>query len=78
MRHALFAVGAALLVARVAVACVGWRDVSPADAYDLEVRSCRAKPGAEEQRRCLALVERKYGRYLGNGAYPESWSPGVR
>lgn len=47
----------------------GWTQLSPEDAYEIESKHCAKKPG-DEARACQSMVDKKYGRYLSEGAYP--------
>ncbi len=42
--------------------------MSPMDAYRIEVAQCHKSGDAEDIRRCLSLVEKKYAHYLGEGS----------
>lgn len=66
---------AALFVALLS-GCIGYGEfISPAEAQRLEREQCAQKPDAEAQRKCLAGVARKYGRYNSEGGYPETFTP---
>lgn len=58
--------------------CIGYGPfISPAKAYRLEVDSCKRKANgdAEELRKCLGHVERRYHRYNSEGGYPAYPAP---
>jgi hypothetical protein len=60
---------AALLCAFFGVGCAGWRDIPVSEAYRIEMERCDSKQG-DEVRACKNMVQRKYGRWLGEGGYP--------
>lgn len=53
----------------------GYVDISPAEAQRIEKAQCESKADAEERRKCLAAVARKYHRYNSEGGYPEPFQP---
>lgn len=66
----------AFVLADCLTGCIGYGEfISPAEAQRIEREQCMRKADPEEQRRCLAMVARKYHRYNSEGGYPETFVP---
>lgn len=60
----------AALLSTLATGCIGYGEFIPvSEAYRIEMERCDTKHG-DEVRACRSMVQRKYGRWLGEGGYP--------